>query len=109
MEKIPIETFKKIQLLTGKIVSAEPIKGSKKLLKIMVDLGEDTPRQLVAGLAGVYSPKELKDRNVIVVANLKPAKLFNTISNGMILAADSEGVISLLAADKDLPPGSRIL
>ena len=109
MDKISIDTFKKIQIITGKIVKAEPIKGSKKLLKIMVDLGENTPRQIVAGLAGVYSPQELKDRNVIVLANLKPAKLFNTMSNGMILAADNEGIIRLLRPDKDLPPGSRIL
>ncbi|MHA1861053.1 MAG: methionine--tRNA ligase subunit beta, partial [Candidatus Ranarchaeia archaeon] len=109
MYTISIDVFKKVKLVTGKVVDVIPIKNSNKLLKMMIDLGEPKPRQIVAGLAGVYQPRDLIGKNVVVVANLKPAKLLGTMSYGMVLAAENDGVISLLSSDKDLPPGSRIL
>lgn len=87
-DKISIDEFAKVDLMVGQIKEAEKIEGSKKLLKVQVDLGEEI-RQVVAGLAERYEPEELVDRKVIVVANLQPAKLFGVESNGMLLATDS--------------------
>lgn len=87
-DKISIDEFAKVDLMVGQIKEAEKIEGSKKLLKVQVDLGDEI-RQVVAGLAERYSPEELVDRKVIVVANLQPAKLFGVESNGMLLATDS--------------------
>lgn len=85
---ISIDEFGKVDLVVGQVKEAERIEGSKKLLKLQVDLGDEV-RQVVAGLAEKYSPEEIVDRKVIVVANLQPAKLFGVESNGMLLATDS--------------------
>ena len=85
---ISIDEFGKVDLVVGQVKEAERIEGSKKLLKLQVDL-DDEVRQVVAGLAEKYSPEEIVDRKVIVVANLQPAKLFGVESNGMLLATDS--------------------
>ncbi|RAP45969.1 MAG: methionine--tRNA ligase [Methanosphaera sp. rholeuAM6] len=85
---ISIDEFAKVDLVVGQIKEAERIEGSKKLLKLQVDMGDEI-RQVVAGLAERYSPEEITDRKVIVVANLQPAKLFGVESNGMLLATDS--------------------
>jgi len=87
-EQISIDEFGKVQLVVGQVKEAERIEGSDNLLKLQVDLGDET-RQIVAGLAKKYAPDEIIDRKVIVVANLKPAKLFGVQSNGMLLATDS--------------------
>ena len=85
---ISIDEFAKTKLVVGQIKEAEAIEGSKNLLKLQVDLGDEI-RQVVAGIAKRYAPDELIDRKVIVVANLEPAKLFRVESNGMLLATDS--------------------
>lgn len=85
---ISIDEFGKVELVVGQIKEAEKIEGSKKLLKVQVDLGDEV-RQVVAGIATRYEVEELVDRKVIVVANLEPAKLFGVESNGMLLATDS--------------------
>ncbi|MDO5825915.1 MAG: methionine--tRNA ligase [Methanosphaera sp.] len=85
---ISIDEFGKVELVVGQIKEAEKIEKADKLLKVQVDLGDEV-RQVVAGIAKRYSPEELIDRKVIVVANLEPAKLFGVESNGMLLATDS--------------------
>lgn len=85
---ISIDEFGKVELIVGQIKEAEKIEKADKLLKVQVDLGDEV-RQVVAGIAKRYSPEELIDRKVIVVANLEPAKLFGVESNGMLLATDS--------------------
>jgi methionyl-tRNA synthetase len=90
-------------------VTAERVPKSNRLMKLQVDLGTET-RQVVAGIAAKYTPEELVGRNVVVVANLKPAKLMGVESNGMILAATvgEAGEPSLLAVDPSVPAGSRV-
>ena len=107
--RIGIEEFQKIRLLTGKILSAERVPKSNKLIQLQVDLGTER-RQVVAGIAGVYEPEALVGRNVVVVANLKPAKLMGVESNGMVLAATvgEAGEPSLLEVAPDVPPGCRV-
>ena len=94
-----------MDLRTGRVLSAEPVKKSKKLLKIQVDIGGET-RQIVAGMQQFYKPEELVGRDVIVVTNLAPAKIFGTESNGMILA-DGDSA-SLLTPLKQVDPGTKI-
>ncbi len=97
MSEITIDEFDKVDIRIGQIKEAEKIEKSDKLLKLQVDIGTET-RQIVAGLAKFYSPDELIDRKVTVLVNLKPAKLFGTLSEGMILATGESG--ALLSPDE---------
>jgi methionyl-tRNA synthetase len=107
---IGIEDFAKTQLKVGKVISAEKVEGADKLLSLKVDLGPDDERQIVAGVAKYYLPQDLIGKLVVVVANLKPAKLRGITSEGMLLAASTAGKtqLALLTVDSPLPPGSRI-
>ena len=105
---ISIEDFAKVQLKTGKVLSAEAVEGADKLLKLSVDLGEDSPRQIVAGIAQHYPLDDLMGKTVVVVANLKPAKLRGVESQGMLLAAVSKDAVRVVTPDADMPPGSKV-
>jgi methionyl-tRNA synthetase len=106
-ELIGIDDFAKIELKVGTVIAAEKVEKSEKLIKIKVDIGEE--RQIVAGIGKAYSPEDLVGKKIVVLANLKPAKLMGIESQGMLLAAtDSEGTISVLALDRDVKPGARI-
>jgi len=98
----------RIDLRVGVVKSVERIKGSEKLYKIIVDLGELGERKIVAGIAQWYRPEELIGRNIVVVANLQPKKIFGELSEGMLLAADVDGVPVLLTTDKPVKPGTRV-
>lgn len=104
---ISFSDFQKIELKVGRIVAAEKVENSEKLVKLEVDLGEEK-RQLVAGIGKFYQPQELINKEIIVVANLEPKKLMGVESQGMLLAATGEGFISLLQPDKEVPPGTKI-
>jgi len=88
-------------------LEAEKVPGSKKLVKLQVDLGREK-RQVVAGIAESYAPESLVGKKVILVANLKPARLMGVESNGMVLAASLDGKAVLCTFDADVPPGTRI-
>jgi len=103
--QISIEEFAKVELKTGRVISAEAVPKSSKLLKLQVGFGSET-RQIVSGIAQFYKPEELVGKDVIVVMNLKPAKIFGIESNGMILAAGDEA--SLLVPLKQVEPGTKI-
>ncbi len=104
---ITIDQFFDVLLRTGTIVEAEPVPKSNKLLKLQVDLG-DEKRQIVAGIAKVYPPEELIGRQVVVVANLKPAKLMGVESQGMVLAASDGGKPILVSPSVEVPNGVRV-
>ena len=106
-EIIDLNEFARLDLRIGKIVNAERIEGSKKLIKLEVDVGGEM-RQLVAGIAEDYIPEDLIGKLVPVLANLKPAKLMGVESRGMILAVEVNGKPILLHPDKEVPAGSRI-
>ncbi|MBN1761663.1 MAG: methionine--tRNA ligase subunit beta [Methanomicrobia archaeon] len=106
-ELINMSEFARLDVRIGKIVSAERIEGSKKLIKLDVDVGDET-RQLVAGIAEEYAPEDLIGKLVPILANLKPAKLRGVESQGMILAVDVAGKPILLHPDKEVPAGSRV-
>lgn len=108
MVEISLADFHRLDLRVGEILTAEPIAGSKKLLKLTVRLGTEE-RTLVAGLQGQYTADTLIGKKVAVVANLEPARLMGVESRGMVLAAeDAEGRIVLLTPDRDILPGSTI-
>ena len=106
-QEIDISEFQRIDLRVGKIEKAERIPGTKKLLRLEVNLGSEK-RQLVAGIAEVYTPEELVGKYIVVVANLKPKIIRGYISQGMLLAADVDGKPVLLTVDKPVPPGTKI-
>ncbi len=104
---ITINDFAKVQLKIGKVLEAERVEGSNKLVKLQVDTGES--RQIVAGIGKAYTPEELNGRNIVVVTNLKPAKLMGVESQGMLLAAtDKEGVLSIIVPEKNVKEGAVI-
>jgi methionyl-tRNA synthetase len=107
--KIEFDDFAKVDLRVGKVMSAERVKGSDKLLHLKVDIAEPEPRTIVAGIAGVYEPENMVGRKVVIVANLNPRKLRGIESNGMIVAASLEGGKPVLAAFlEDVPIGARL-
>ncbi|MGB2843195.1 MAG: methionine--tRNA ligase subunit beta [Halobacteriota archaeon] len=106
-EIIEISEFAKLDLRIGKIENAERIKGSKKLIKLDVDVGNEM-RQMVAGIAEDYDPEDLIGELVPVLTNLKPVKLMGVESQGMILAVEVNGKPILLHPDREAPAGSRI-
>lgn len=107
LSEISIEDFAKIELKVAKVVSCEPVKKAKKLLKLTLDDGSGKERIVASGIAQYYSPDDLAGRKVIVVANLKPATLCGVESCGMILAADSGDGVKVIFAD-DVNVGSKV-
>lgn len=109
VDLITIDDFAKVQLKVGTVLSAEKLPKADKLLKLQVDLGEESPRQIIAGIAAVYPPETLIGRQVIVVANLQPAKLRGELSQGMLLAADlgDKGMV-LLKPDAETANGAKV-
>ncbi|RYG20234.1 methionine--tRNA ligase subunit beta, partial [bacterium] len=106
--QISIDEFMKTQFRIGRVLEAEPVEGSDKLLKLQVVVGEER-RQIVAGIRANYSPEDLIGRQVVVVFNLKPAKLRGVESQGMLLAAtDENGGAILLQPDKEAPEGTQV-
>jgi tRNA-binding EMAP/Myf-like protein len=128
METISFDEFKKVDIRIGKIISAERVKGSDKLLKLTVDFGleplkpepagqwievpESEPkpiiRQIVAGIGRIYLPESLIGKKCPFVFNLAPRNLKGLESQGMILCPDNNGDPSLMHPDRDVPPGSMV-
>ncbi len=105
---VTIDQFRRTELRVGIVTAAEPVKGADRLLMLTVDIGEESPRTLVAGIAKSYSPGDLLAKRIVVVANLVPAKLRGVESRGMLLAATSPDGSRVLTVDGDVPPGTRI-
>jgi methionyl-tRNA synthetase len=104
---ISYDEFKKIDMRVGKIVSAEEVMGTDKLLKLEVTLGEEK-RTIVAGVKKHYSAEEILGKKIVIVTNLQPVKLRGVESQGMLLAAVNKDNVVLLTIDKDITEGSKI-
>lgn len=104
---INIDEFKKVEMKVAKVLSAEAIEGSEKLLKLQIDLGSEQ-RQILSGIAKYYQPADLVGRLIVVITNLEPRQMMGLESNGMVLAAGDGETVSLLVPDKDMPAGSSI-
>jgi len=106
MDFITFDEFKRLDLRVGLVKSAERVPKSNKLIKMTVDLGEN--RTIVAGVGQAFSPEDLIGRQVVVLANLAPAKLMGVLSEGMVLAATGEDGLALITTSKEVEPGSKI-
>lgn len=104
---ITIDDFKKVELRVARIVSAERVAGTAKLMKMIIDLGNEQ-RQIVAGIGAAYQPEALIGRNVVVVANLQPARIRGVESNGMLLAAVDGSKVALVTVDQEVNPGAAV-
>jgi len=105
--QLDIADFAKMELRAAKVLSAEKIAGARKLLRLQVDLG-DEKRQIVSGIADAYAPEALVGKTIVLVANLKPAKIMGVESNGMVLAASLDGKAVLCTFDADVPAGTKV-
>ncbi|MDD3118409.1 MAG: methionine--tRNA ligase [Victivallales bacterium] len=104
---ITIDEFFRTQLKTARVLTAERVKGADKLLRLQIEVGEET-RQLVAGVAQYYTPEQMVGKTIVIVANLKPAKIRGIESQGMLLAAKHDGALKLVTVDGDMPSGVTI-
>ena len=106
---IEFADFAKVDLRIAKILSAEAVEGAEKLLKLTLDIGEEKPRTVFAGIKSAYDPEKLKGRLTVMVANLAPRKMKFGLSEGMVLAAsgDTPGLF-ILSPDNGAQPGMRI-
>ena len=106
--EISIDDFAKVRMQIAKVVACEKVAKSEKLLKSTVQIGQET-RTVVSGIAKYYAPEDMVGRKVVMITNLKPAKLCGIVSEGMILCAENEkGELRLLAPEKDIEDGSGI-
>jgi len=106
--RLSIDDFMKVELRVARVLEAEAVPKSKKLIKLRIDVGTEQ-RTIVAGIAEAYQPDQLVGRSIVIVANLKPAKLMGIESNGMVLAASVEGgAPSLVSVDPSMPAGARV-
>jgi methionyl-tRNA synthetase len=104
---ISIEDFRRVELKIATVKSAEPHPNADKLMVLQVDLG-DEQRQIVAGIRNHYAPGDLVGKQIVVVANLEPAKLRGLESQGMLLAASDEARVIVLTPEKSVQPGARV-
>lgn len=108
MPTIPFEEFQKVELKIAKIIEAERVEGSEKLLKLKADIGNNEMRQIIAGIGKSYEPENLIGKEIVIVANLEPRMLMSLESQGMVLAASSENGPVLLMPEKETAPGAQI-
>ncbi len=105
---VSYEEFQRLDLRAGKVLEVEKAPGSDKLYRLQIDLGEETPRQVVAGLAENFAPEDIQGKTVVVVANLEPATIRGIRSYGMILAVGEDKPLALVVADQEVPAGSKV-
>ena len=104
-----LDEFKQCDLRVGKVIAAERVEGSEKLLKLQVNLGEPDPRQILSGIGKAYVPEGLVGRFVVIIANLEPRMMMGFESKGMLLAASGEdGKPVILTVEKKVKPGSSV-
>lgn len=104
---ITFDEFANVELRIGKVLTADAVSGSEKLLRLSVDLGEPEPRTIMSGIAKYYTPETLVGKQVVVAANLAPRSIMGVESRGMILAAGADAPVLLTAMD-DILPGSLV-
>ncbi|HEU4709652.1 MAG TPA: methionine--tRNA ligase subunit beta, partial [Methylophilaceae bacterium] len=106
---ISIDDFTKVDLRIARIVDAQHVEGAEKLLQLTLDIGEEKPRNVFAGIKSAYNPETLKGRLTVMVANLAPRKMKFGLSEGMVLAAsDESGGPFILSPDSGAKPGMRV-
>jgi methionine--tRNA ligase beta chain len=107
MSQVTINDFQRLDIRVGRVISAEPIKRSEKLLLLKIDIGSEL-RQIIAGIAQYYKPEELVGKEVVVLANLQPRTIMGFVSQGMLLAAVEDDRPVLIIPDREVRVGSRV-
>jgi methionine--tRNA ligase beta chain len=107
-KKLSFDKFLRTELRVARVVEAARVEGTDKLLQLQLDVGELGPRQIVAGIAEAYEPEQLVGKHIVIVANLKPARIRGVESQGMLLAADLDGRPIVATFDEDVAPGTRV-
>ncbi|MGD9498104.1 MAG: methionine--tRNA ligase [Armatimonadota bacterium] len=105
---VSLEEFQRLDLRVARVLDADRVEGTDKLLKLTVDCGDGRPRQVVAGIAEAFSPRELIGTSVVLVANLEPATIRGVQSQGMILAAGGDKPLALIVPDREVAPGEKV-
>lgn len=105
--RLKFERFMDVELRVAQVLEAERVEGTDKLLKLQLDVGDER-RQIVAGVAESYPPEDMVGKRIVIVANLKPARIRGIVSDGMLLAADLDGKPIVATFDRDVPPGTRV-
>lgn len=109
MEHISYDEFKKLDARLGKVLSAEAVEGSDKLIKLMLDFGEESPRQILSGIRAWYESEALVGKQMLFVINLAPRTMMGLESHGMLMAVDGvDGAPVFLVAEKEANPGSKV-
>jgi methionine--tRNA ligase beta chain len=108
MTVITFKEFQKMDLRIGKVLTAEKVPNTKKLIKMNVDIGQGETRQIIAGMAEYLKPENLTGKSVVVLVNLEPKEFMGLQSRGMILAADLNGRPILITPEEETPPGTKI-
>ena len=108
MTQVSFEQFKALDLRIGRVIEAGPHPNADRLLLLQVDIGEEAPRQVVAGIRSSYAPEDLVGKRLVLLTNLEPAVLRGVESQAMLLAASDEGRVMVLTPDGDARPGSRV-
>ena len=106
--EIEYDDFAKMQILTAKVVHAEKVENADKLIKFVLDIGEEENRIVVSGIAEFYKPEEMIGKTVLYLANLKARKIRGVNSQGMILFAEKNNILSVISPEKDMPFGSIV-
>jgi methionyl-tRNA synthetase len=107
-KKLSFDKFLRTELRVARVVEAVRVEGTDKLLQLRLDVGKLGPRQIVAGIAEAYAPEQLVGKTIVIVANLKPARIRGVESEGMLLAADLDGRPIVATFDEDVAPGTRV-
>ena len=107
-KKLSYDKFMNVELRVAKIVEAGRVEGTDRLMQLQLDVGELGPRQIVAGIAEAYEADALIGKRIVIVANLKPARIRGVESDGMLLAADLDGRPIVATFDEDVPPGTLV-
>ncbi len=109
METISIDEFKKVEARIGKVLAAEAVEGSEKLIKLSLDFGEESPRQILSGIRQWYTPESLVGKQLLFVINLAPRSMMGLESNGMLMAVDGiDGSPVFLVPETDVAPGAPV-
>lgn len=104
---ISFDEFKKVELRVARVLEADRVEGSDKLLKLKVSLGSEE-RQIVSGIGKIYEPADMVGKNIVIVANLEPRQLMGLESQGMILAASDDRGPAVLIPDRETAPGTEV-
>ncbi|GMR18943.1 MAG: hypothetical protein BMS9Abin34_065 [Patescibacteria group bacterium] len=105
---VPFSDFKKLDLRVGRVLAVEDVEELDKIYKLTVDVGEEKPRTILAGVKEFLKPQDLESKNIVVVANLEPKEVRGILSEGMLLAAEVDGKPTLISPESEVDPGTPI-